>query len=473
MSLNGKILFPLLLLAVFTSGCGRRVNIKKAQAVETPPPVARGAMGALDEGFGVKGGVLTTIGLRDGINAIARTPEGKVVAAGYAFNGINYEFAVARYLANGALDPDFGIQGRVATAVGTDDDIAYGVAVQPDGRIIVVGKTCASRTAEGVQVWDWAIVQYRANGALDLSFNASGILKRNLNANDEAANSVFVRDGRIIVGGYSGTATDEDFLLMQILETGMLDTGFGAGGIVRDNLGQKEMIQAIAPGPNATIIAVGQARTTVANSKWRFAVARYRVNGSRDASGPNYVGFGASGFAIDAGGFSPDGTSTDFARSLAVSPDGKFVAAGYSANGTHYEIALMKFTATGILDSSFGAAGKKRATFGPPGLNTTAHAVGFQSDGKVVVAGDIYSGAMDNNGGAQRETLVARFTTAGAIDETFGNKGSVIVDFSSANLADSARALFIDVSDRITVGGHAATSAAATSTVFSLFRLWL
>src|SRR6185503_9764502 len=77
----------------------------------------------------------------DRARALIFRPDGKIVAAGYAYNPAtaNYDFALARYGADGALDPSFGSDGMSTTDFGHGADVARGLIAQSDGKLVVVG----------------------------------------------------------------------------------------------------------------------------------------------------------------------------------------------------------------------------------------------------------------------------------------------------------------------------------------------
>ncbi|MGI8788174.1 MAG: FG-GAP-like repeat-containing protein [Pyrinomonadaceae bacterium] len=96
--------------------------------------------GTLDTTFGTGGKVTTLIGSSDDfLNAAAIQSNGKIVAAGYTNNGTNNDFALVRYNADGTLDAAFGTGGKVTTPIGSANDYAYGVAIQADGKIVAAG----------------------------------------------------------------------------------------------------------------------------------------------------------------------------------------------------------------------------------------------------------------------------------------------------------------------------------------------
>jgi uncharacterized delta-60 repeat protein len=122
--------------------------------------------------------VVTAISPRnDDIRAMAMQPDGKLVVAGSTTtqSGVGRDFALARYLVNGVLDPTFGIGGKVITDVG-DLDIAEALVLQPDGKLIVAGTTRSGvpqSTARGTS----RLARYLPNGMLDPTFGTGGILQ--------------------------------------------------------------------------------------------------------------------------------------------------------------------------------------------------------------------------------------------------------------------------------------------------------
>ena len=101
---------------------------------------------------------------------VAVQPDGRIVVAGETSNGSNFDFAVARLNADGSLDTSFDGDGRVTTAVGTSHDRARGVALQPDGRIVVGGMSTTGSAN------DFAIARYTPDGSLDTQFRVVNTL---------------------------------------------------------------------------------------------------------------------------------------------------------------------------------------------------------------------------------------------------------------------------------------------------------
>jgi uncharacterized delta-60 repeat protein len=166
--------------------------------------------GSLDETFGIEGIVTTAIGLSaDVANSVVLQSDGKIVAAGYSYNGTNDDFAVVRYNTDGSLDETFGIEGIVTTAIGSELDIAHSVVLQSDGKIVATGESY-----NGLN-YDFAIVRYNTNGLLDTTFSGDGIVTTAIGLSDDAAYSVVLQsDGKIVAAGYSYSGTNDDFAVV-------------------------------------------------------------------------------------------------------------------------------------------------------------------------------------------------------------------------------------------------------------------
>src|SRR4051812_36799290 len=131
--------------------------------------MAGAASGDLDATFGSGGKVITAMGAGDVMAAaMVIQSDDNIVVVGHVFNGSDTDFAIVRYKADGTLDTSFGGTGVVTTDVGGGNDYASGVALQPDGKIVVVGGSYGGSST------DFSIVRYNANGTLDSTFNSTG-----------------------------------------------------------------------------------------------------------------------------------------------------------------------------------------------------------------------------------------------------------------------------------------------------------
>ena len=96
--------------------------------------------GALDTSFSTDGQLFTTMGNGNSfIRTIALQSDGKIIVAGYCLGLSTIDFCIARYHGTGALDTSFNTDGRAISTIGSGDDTAYSVAIQSDGKVVVVG----------------------------------------------------------------------------------------------------------------------------------------------------------------------------------------------------------------------------------------------------------------------------------------------------------------------------------------------
>jgi len=109
------------------------------------PLLVNAQAGALDMSFSGDGIVTVDVGGNDVLQAITLDEDQNIYAAGYAVVGAGpyKDICVAKFTPDGVLDPVFGGDGIVTTDLGANfDDLAYAIAMQPDGKIVVAGSSC-------------------------------------------------------------------------------------------------------------------------------------------------------------------------------------------------------------------------------------------------------------------------------------------------------------------------------------------
>src|SRR6266536_6281699 len=193
------------------------------------------ANGSLDTSFNGTGKVTTDFG-GDGNaegRSVAVQTDGKIVVVGYATAGSTEKFALARYNADGTLDTSFGGTGRVMTAVGITGSIATGVALREDGKIVWAGYAVKN----SVTGYDVACVLYNTDGNVDQSFGDGGKIITSVGRGDGKANSLAVQEGKIIVAGSAYVGDDSQFAVVRYDASGKLDMSFNAAGSVLTAVG--------------------------------------------------------------------------------------------------------------------------------------------------------------------------------------------------------------------------------------------
>ena len=218
------------------------------------------AAGTLDPAFGTGGHVTITFarGAAEGYG-VAIEPDGKIVVAGYAGSGTDGAFALARLLPDGTPDAGFGTNGQVITDIDPDfRDAAFALLRQPDGKIVAGGYTPYS---------GWALARYLPNGSLDSTFGNQGIVETLIGDNTAYLFSLALQaDGKILAGGQaSPSCTDTcppgPFALARYLPDGTLDSTFGSGGIVQTIMSPAgdSRVYGLAVQPDGRILAGGPA----------------------------------------------------------------------------------------------------------------------------------------------------------------------------------------------------------------------
>ena len=378
------------------------------------------ANGTLDNSFGTNGRLATEVGDgNDAANAVAVQPDGKIVAAGYAFNVSSTNFALVRYNSDGSLDVSFDNDGKVLTS-GMSATI-YAVTLQSNGKIVVAGGTGLN----------FILARYNSDGSLDSSFDTDGLLAIQVGDSGSTAYSIIVQpDGRIVAGGRARFGNNTDFAVVRCNADGSLDSSFDTDGKASSGVGfESSEVNDVAIQADGKIVVTGSTNRVI-NAD--FALVRYNADGTLDAS------FGTGGKVI-----TPIGNSVDEVLSVAIQPDGKIVAAGYSGIFTDVDFAVVRYNADGSLDTSFGTGGKVTTRIGT--ANDAANAVAIQPDGKIVAAG--YGGSASN-----ADFVIIRYNANGSLDTSFDTDG--IATTSLGNMNDGANALDLQPDGKIVAAGY-------------------
>jgi len=208
---------------------------------------------------------------------------------------------------------------------------------------------------------------------------------------------------------------------------GTLDTTFDTDGKATTPVAaSNEYAAATAVQPDGKVLSAGY---VYSGGNWMFGVVRYNVNGSLDTT-----------FDTDGKVLTDVGPGADYARAMALQPDGKIVVAGATTGG---EFAAARLLANGTLDPGFGTGGRFHVLVGN-GATGGGWSIGRQRDGMLVVGGTAVVGA-------QREFGAVRLTMGGALDTTFGTLGKLTVPFGASN-ADG-QPIVVGSDDRVTMAG--------------------
>ncbi len=386
--------------------------------------------GSLDTSFNEDGWVITNLfGSSDVGLAAAVTTDDKLVLAGWIEGIEDTDFAVARYYSNGSPDMGFDNDGRLITDINGDYDYANAVVVQPDGRIVVAG------TAYDPVGWsdDFALVRYNEDGSLDTAFGIGGRVISDYDENDDRIYALLLLpDGKLMVAGEVGTSNGQDFALARYNTDGSLDISFGVNGwVVTDFFGGDDHGRAIAQQADGKLLVAGCATN---GAEYDFALARYTASGSLDTT------FDGDGRVVT------DINADDQGQAIAVVGDGTILVAGWSYNGTNDDFALVRYNLNGSLDNSFDGDG--RVVTNISGNDERLTSIGLQPNGKIMVAGLVYS-SVD----VGYDFALARYLTNGGLDPDFSTDGWLTLDFFAGD--DGGQALLMQPNGKVVLAGYA------------------
>ncbi len=328
---------------------------------------------------------------------MALQPDGKTVVVGQvdienpAGTGWQSRIALARIQADGRLDPTFGNAGRLLSDLCPIDDRAYSVAVQGDGRILMGG------FGQGTGL----LWRFNADGTPDTTFGATGKI-----TSAGVWTLLPLASGKFLVGG-----SDNNFMLQRRLANGSLDTTFQAGGSVSTTIGRQSSIRTLALQSDGKLIAAGM---SYYNPENLLAIVRYLANGDLDTSF-NGTGIVTVDFA----------DSNQYLGGVLIQPDGKIIVSGGAAIGGVGCAVLARLSTTGVLDGTFGSGGKAQARIGQ-----SAHSPAIptlQADGKILIA----CSASRPDDIRTSEFAIARFTANGVLDGTFGTGGELFIPLTN------------------------------------------
>lgn len=301
---------------------------------------------------------------------------------------------------------------------------ARSVMIQPDGNVLAAG--VLNDLSSGIE---FGLTRYlQANGAFDDLFgpDGNGIVGTAIGTRAEANDAVLQADGKIVLSGFiSDIDGITKITTARYNSDGTLDTaGFGTGGngIVTTQVGDGSQTTGLdIQASNQKIVATG---TGVFNGQLKAVLIRYETDGSLDA------GFGVGGIVTTVVGYHTGATE------LAIQADEKIVICGFAIIDNVRQIMLTRYNTDGSLDSSYGTGGSVTTIVGG---SSEAFNVVIDASGNAVIAG-----VSDNT------FLVARYTSSGVLDTTFGDNGIAITPIGAISCAF---ALAVQADGKIVAGG--------------------
>jgi uncharacterized delta-60 repeat protein len=396
------------------------------------------ADGSLDTSFDGDGKLIVPLGSSEDYGqSLSLQPDGKILVAGYSYNGTNYDVSLIRLNVNGSLDTSFDGDGKLIVPVGSGNDYSYTLSVQPDGKILLAGHSLTGTDQ------DFSLIRLNVDGSLDTSFDVDGKLLMPVGSGDDSGRSLTVQpDGKILVAGVSSNGINNDFSLIRLNADGSLDTSLDGDGKVLVPVGSSEDFgQSLSLQPDGKILVAG---FSLNGGNDDFSLIRLNADGSLDTS---FDGDGK--LIVEVGG------SSDYGYSISLQPDGKILVAGASYNGSNYDFSLIRVNADGSLDTTFN--GTAANTLGGSVSYTEGAAAVALDTGVAIYDADLaalnngagdYSGAsitLARSGGANAEDV---FSALNNLSFTGGN--AVLSGVTIGTVSNAAGTLSITFNNNAT-----------------------
>ena len=391
---------------------------------------------------------------------IVLQPDGKIVMAGKFYDSVSglQVVAVCRYLSSGTLDLSFGGSGTGKVTVqlntGTTDGVS-GIALQSDGKIVICGYqvfpfsfgppiipatsnifvlrlTTSGILDTGVGGFNLGSVGGAAPGYLYTTpAEFTSVFSPSLNSTNCSAEAIAMQTigatEYIVVGGaasmYQPPASSATavayYALARYTLLGVLDTTFGSSGLVvqsflplRDHFGIDLYVDS-----TQILLAGVKYYTPPVNVTSRMTVVKFNGGGILDSTwGTNGNGFtDIPNFFI---------SSQDTANAIRVQTDGKIILGGTSTNNNLPQqrcFVLARLLSNGLIDATYGTGGVVITDLSPA-YNLEGKTMGIQPDDKIVLGG-----TWDILGTTPASFALARYTTSGSLDLTFGLAGTGLI----------------------------------------------
>lgn len=357
--------------------------------------------GNLDNSFDEDGKLTSQSHFKEGSTFYKSTTaqtDGKIIAAGYTWNGSNYDFIITRYNTDGTLDNTFNQDGNQIKDFGAND-YANSVAMQIDGKIIIAGYSQINNNSS-----TFVLIRFNINGSIDSTFSEDGIQQ-----NGFLITAIAIQNnGKILVSGASG-GKHSDFAIIRYNSDGSLDSSFSGDGKLTtdfsfDDVNLDDVANSITIQNDGKIVAVGPSVYNLGKGYYEYyhSLARYNYDGSLDLT------------------FSEDGKQTtldisnDNANTVVIQSDKKILVGGSS--GREGNLVFKRYNTDGNLDNTFGDNGTQVVD-----IKGSSKSLALQADGKIL------SSVVPT---IEEQTLftIVRLNTNGSLDNTFNGSGIQITD---------------------------------------------
>lgn len=362
---------------------------------------------------------------------------------------LNNDLFIQKLMADGSTDNSFSGDGQETFDLG-DDEIVRNLAFAENGNPVIFG----GRT-NVADFRSFEILQIQADGSFDPSFNKSGFLVSTYKANGPTGliSSIIQPDNKVVVAGYVGNGSNNDFFVARYLADGTIDDSFSSNGYsFIDFNNVSDTATSIASQADGKLLVTG-------SSGGNLAIVKLDADGALDPAF-NLTGYKIYNLPVNVNAtikimlqadgkilvisdrtlarFNPDGSedltfdsdgytaiSLSMAYDIALQADGKILVAGqYIFGSDDPEFGLTRYNADGAIDASFtGGTIHFPMYVGNTFVSDYATVVVVQQDGKILLAGNV--------GSAYRSPIyswgIARINMDGSLDQTYNGTGKVYI----------------------------------------------
>ncbi|MBT3182837.1 MAG: hypothetical protein HN337_10090, partial [Deltaproteobacteria bacterium] len=358
--------------------------------------------------------------------------DGRILVTGQVDTSSETYMSLWRYNTDGSIDTTFGGGDGLVTITGTaggTQDIGWDVAVDSSDRIFVAGNSLNASSKSSMVIWCFS-----SDGSADTTFGTNGVVtyNRGESGNNYGNGIVVDSSDQIFIAGESAVTTDSDMALWKYTSDGELDTDFGSDGVVFHNnaAGGNDYDSGLQLAINSEggIAVVGS--STNGSGFIELAVWRFTDTGDLDTS------------------FNDDGivlydNNIAMGFSITFDSEDRVLASGMDDGMTAGSVVVLRYTAEGVLDTSFNDDGIYAYSTGNADVPTC---IKVDSRGRTVISGT------SGRSGSNSSMLIIRLSTDGTPDTSFGTDGIALfyVAETSQNFGNAIR---FDASGRIVIAG--------------------
>lgn len=313
---------------------------------------------------------------------------------------------------SGALDTTFNGTGIVFGNYTTGNNSADAMLIQPDGKILVTGGTGVGASIKT------GVSRHNPDGTLDISFGDNGKITFSSGWIKSFVNDMHLQpDGKIVLGGYRWNNSTGDFVMARLNPDGSFDPTFGTNGISIIDGGATEVAESFAVTDDGDFIIAGHVND-------HFAMAKVKNNGTIDNS------FGTEGWVI-----TPFADFAGYGQDISLNSEGRIILGGLILDGyeNKFQFGLAAYLPNGTLDPTFGEGGKRNFHVGTD--NDFGLKVLQLKDGKILIGGHSWYATTP----LRYELAVAKLHLDGSFDNTYGTNGiskSRLITNGESYLAD-------------------------------------